>query len=431
MTRRVVVTGIGVTSAFGVGRTSLVAGLESGEPRLTPPPGLLAEVPPGLGGQLDLPRKQYRNYFDPRVLRMSTMTRQTTLGCVACGDLLRDAGCPAEPAEHPDKGAYLGSFIVPPAFKKQFVAMKLLSHRPDGEEAGWVLDDAKLDQAMKKASAFDFLRALPNMPSSHLSIQLGYQGPACTYLGSDSSGMQAIAMAVGAILTGSADAMVAGGAFDPFQEVHLSWQQQRGLWSGDQRVLPFGEGRTGTLPGEGSALLYLEELEHARSRGANIYAELIGYGASCDGPHITAPDPEGHGAVLAMQRCLDGAEVNPEDIDYINAHGTSTQLGDIAETGAIKRVFGDHATSGLMVSSTKSSTGHLLGASGGVELVATAMAIHKGVVPATLNLENPDEQCDLDYVPLTPREVDIKMALSNSFGFGGHNACLILKKFEG
>ena len=182
---------------------------------------------------------------------------------------------------------------------------------------------------------------------------------------------------------------------------------------------------------QGAGVVIAEELEHATARGARIYAELTGYGSSADGYHITAPDPEGHGAVLAMQRCLDGAGVNPEDIDYINAHGTSTQLGDIAETGAIKRVFGDHATSGLMVYSTKSSTGHLLGASGGVELIATALAIHEGVVPATLNLENPDEQCDLDYVPLTPREVEVKMALSNSFGFGGHNACLILKKFEG
>ena len=344
MTRRVVVTGIGVTSAFGVGRTSLVAGLESGEPRLTPPPGLLAEVPPGLGGQLDLPRKQYRNYFDPRVLRMSTMTRQTTLGCGACGDLLRDAGCPAEPAEHPDKGAYLGSFIVPPAFKKQFVAMKLLSHRPDGEEAGWVLDDTKLDQAMKKASAFDFLRALPNMPSSHLSIQLGYQGPACTYLGSDSSGMQAIAMAVGAILTGSADAMVAGGAFDPFQEVHLSWQQQRGLWSGDQRVLPFGEGRTGTLPGEGSALLYLEELEHAKARGATILAEVLGYGQRFVTP---GADDEVEVRADALRAAL--PEGSP---DWIGPLGLGHPHLDLLEAQAYARAFGDPLEQAGVVTAT-------------------------------------------------------------------------------
>ena len=342
MTRRVVVTGIGVASAFGVGRASLVAGLETGEPRLTPPPGLLAEVPPGLGGQLDLPRKEYRNYFDPRVLRMSTMTRQTTLGCVACGDLLKDAGCPAEPAEHPDKGAYLGSFIVPPAFKKQFVAMKLLSRRPDGEETGWVLDDAKLDQAMKKASAFDFLRALPNMPSSHLSIQLGYQGPACTYLGSDSSGMQAIAMAVGAILSGNADTMVAGGAFDPFQEVHLSWQQQRGMWSSDQRVLPYGEGRTGTLPGEGSALLMLEELETAKARGATILAEVLGFGQ-----RFVTPGSQDEVEVRADALKAALPEGSP---DWIGPAGLGHAHLDKLEAQAYAQAFGDDLAQAGVVS---------------------------------------------------------------------------------
>jgi 3-oxoacyl-[acyl-carrier-protein] synthase II len=156
----------------------------------------------------------------------------------------------------------------------------------------------------------------------------------------------------------------------------------------------------------------------------------VGYGASGDAHHITAPDPEGGGATLAMKRCLEDGQVNADDVDYINAHGTSTQLGDLAETGAVKQVFGQHAAEGLVVSSTKSATGHLLGASGGVEIIASAMAIKNGVIPPTLNLENPDEGCDLDYCPLTPREMDIKIALSNSFGFGGHNACLLIRKMQ-
>ena len=276
--RRVVVTGIGVATALGVGREALVRGLSSQASVFAPLEGRLGLVSPGSGAVLDLPRKEYKNWFDPRVLRLSTMTRQTTLGCIACGALLRDAGCAPDGTAHLDKGAYLGSFILPPDLRKQFIATQLLAHRPDGEPTGWLLDDAGLATAMKKASAFDFLRALPNMPSSHLSIQTGYQGPACTYLGSDSSGLQAIIMAVGAIRSGLADAMVAGGAFCPFQEVHLTWQGQRGLWSSDGRVRPFAADATGTLPGEGAGLLYLEELEAAQARGATILAEVTGAG---------------------------------------------------------------------------------------------------------------------------------------------------------
>jgi len=175
----------------------------------------------------------------------------------------------------------------------------------------------------------------------------------------------------------------------------------------------------------------LEELEHARKRGAPIYAELIGYGCTGDGYHISAPDPDGEGAEKAMRRAMEDGRVAPEQVDYINAHGTSTVLGDLAETIAVKKAFGGHATNGLQISSTKSSTGHLLGASGGVELVATALAIKYGVLPATQNLEEPGEGCDLDYVPKTPREAKIQVALSNSFGFGGHNACLLLRRFMG
>lgn len=276
MTRRVVITAVGLASPFGVGRRPFMEGLASGGSALVPLDGLLGAVPPGRGAELDLPVKEYRHWFDTRLLRLSTMTRQTTLGCVACGDLLNEAGLEAG-GEHPDKGCYLGSFIVPPSFTKQARAVRFLSHRPAGEDTGWVLDDDQLALAMKKASAFDFLRALPNMPSSHLSIQTGYQGPTCTYLGSDSSGMQAIIMAVGAIRSGLADAMVAGGAFCPFQEVHLAWQAQRGLWT-DGDVRPYCEGATGTLPGEGAALVYLEERGSALARGATILGEVTGIG---------------------------------------------------------------------------------------------------------------------------------------------------------
>ena len=424
MTRRVVVTGIGVASAFGVGRESLVTGLEAGEPRLTPLPGLMAEVPPGLGGQLDLPRKEYRDYFDVRVLRLSTMTRQTTLGCIACGDLLQDAGCPEEPAEHPDKGAYLGSFIVPPAYKKQFVAMRLLSHRPEGEPTGWVLDDSKLDQAMKKASAFDFLRALPNMPSSHLSIQTGFQGPACTYLGSDTSGLQAIVMGTGTILSGNAEAMVAGGAFDPFQEVHLSWQQQRGMWSGDRRVLPFGAQRSGTLPGEGAALLYLEELETARARGATILAEIVGFAHRFVTPgHQDEVDVR----VEALRAAL--PEGSP---DWIGpsalGHGTLDRL----EAQAYEQAFGRDALKGAGVVSAVPLVGFTGPAAGPLNLVGALLAAMGVCTPARSNPGDADPDCAPlgDGLARAGRTGTGAVVVGSSFSLDGVHGALALRVGE-
>jgi 3-oxoacyl-[acyl-carrier-protein] synthase II len=190
---------------------------------------------------------------------------------------------------------------------------------------------------------------------------------------------------------------------------------------------PFDRRRDGFVLSEGAGIVVLEEYEAAKRRGARVYAEITGFGMSGDGLHIVQPDPEGRGAAAAMREMLEEARAAPETVDYINAHGTATPLGDIAETKAIKAVFGDHARK-LAISSTKSSIGHLLGASGGVEFIASALAIRDQIAPPTINLEEPDPQCDLDYVPLKPREMKIDRAASNSFGFGGHNACLLLQK---
>jgi 3-oxoacyl-[acyl-carrier-protein] synthase II len=191
---------------------------------------------------------------------------------------------------------------------------------------------------------------------------------------------------------------------------------------------PFDKDRDGFVLSEGAGILVLEELEHARKRGARIYAELIGYGASADAYNITAPCPDGSGAAHAMQLALKDAKTNPDEVQYVNAHGTSTPLGDEAETKALKQVFGEHARK-LAISSTKSMLGHLLGASGGVELIATAMSVYRGVVHPTINYETPDPNCDLDYVPNVARQLKVRRAISNSFGFGGHNACLVLGAF--
>jgi len=190
---------------------------------------------------------------------------------------------------------------------------------------------------------------------------------------------------------------------------------------------PFDRDRDGFVLSEGAGIVVLEESEHAKRRGANACAELIGFGMSGDGTHIVQPDPEGKGAASAMQQMLHDASAEPDSVEYINAHGTGTPLGDIAETKAVKAVFGDHARR-LVISSTKSSIGHLLGASGGVEFIATVLAIRDQVAPPTINLENPDPECDLDYAPLEPRQMPIRRAACNSFGFGGHNACLLLQK---
>lgn len=370
----VVVTAWSATSAFGAGREPLTSGLAAGAPAFTDLEGTLALVPPGRGGVLDLPRKEFRNWFDTRVLRLSTMTRQTTLGCIACGDLMRQEGL--EPGDgHPDHGAYLGSFIVPPEFRKQAIAMRLLSHRPEGADTGYVLDDGKLDVAMKKASAFDFLRALPNMPSSHLSIQTGFQGPACTYLGSDSSGMQAIVMAAGAIRSRLAEGMVAGGAFCPFQEVHLAWQGQRGLWSDEGVAKPYAADRDGTVPGEGSALLFLESRRAAEARGATILGTVLGWSQRVGVPGddelairvdtLKAALPDGTPDWIAP------SGLGHPGLDRLEALAYRQAFGDLSDAGAVTLVpqvgFSGPAAAPLNLTAA-------LAAAGGAETARTDVA---------------------------------------------------------
>jgi 3-oxoacyl-[acyl-carrier-protein] synthase II len=194
---------------------------------------------------------------------------------------------------------------------------------------------------------------------------------------------------------------------------------------------PFDAGRDGFVMGEGAGVMVLEELEHARRRGAKIYCELAGYGLSSDAYHMTSPPPGGEGAVRCMQMALNKAGLNADEVDYVNAHGTSTGMGDICETKAIKTLFGERAKKGLLVSSSKSMTGHMLGAAGSVELAICVMAMKEGIVPPTINLDNPDPECDLDYVPHVAREAKVRVCVNNSFGFGGHNATLIAKEFTG
>ena len=277
---------------------------------------------------------------------------------------------------------------------------------------------------------------IANISSGMVSMEYNLRGPNMCIVTACATSNHNIGEAWRMIKFGDADAFIAGGSESTICPMGLAgFGNMKALSMRNEEPekasRPFDVDRDGFVMGEGAGVVVIEELEHAQKRGARIYAELTGYGVSADAYHLTSPHPEGDGARRCMEMAIKHAGVEPEEIDYVNAHGTSTGLGDICETKAIKRVFGDYAKSGLIVSSTKSMTGHLLGAAGGVELAACVKAIGEGVVPPTINLDDADELCDLDYVPHTARQLEVKRALTNSFGFGGHNASLIVEKFVG
>ncbi len=283
-----------------------------------------------------------------------------------------------------------------------------------------------------KVSPFFIPMMISDMTSGYVSIALNLRGPNYTTVSACSSGGNAIADAFLLIRSGLADGVVTGGteaAITPmsFAGFCSAKAMSRRNDEPTKASRPFDRDRDGFVMGEGAGILMLEELEHARRRGATILAEIVGVGLTGDAYHMTSPAPNGEGAVRAMKMALDVAGMKPEDVGYINAHGTSTQLNDASETAAIKRVFGDHART-LMVSSTKSMVGHLLGAAAAVELVLCTLAFRDGIVPPTINLEHPDPECDLDYVPNVARRATVDVALSNSFGFGGHNSSIIIRR---
>ena len=291
-----------------------------------------------------------------------------------------------------------------------------------------------LEKGPRRVSPFFIPMMIPDIVPGHLSMKYGFMGPNFSTVSACASASHGIGVGYMHIVYGDADAMIVGGSEAVMTEMSFAgFSNMKALSSRndapEKASRPFDKERDGFVIGEGAGILILEELEHARKRGANIYAELAGYGFTGDAHHITAPHPEGKGAVLAMKRALEVAGLNPEDVDYINAHGTSTPPNDRTETKAVKTLFKDHAHK-LAMSSNKSMIGHLLGASGAVEGVAAVLSVSKGMMPPTMNYEVPDPDCDLDYVPNKAREANIQAELSNYFGFGGHNVCLCLKKFE-
>ena len=292
-----------------------------------------------------------------------------------------------------------------------------------------------LERGPDRVNPFSIPEIIPNMGAAWVSMQLGTQGPLSSQCTACAASNMAIGDGLDAIRLGRADVMLCGGTEAPVTEVGIAgFSAMRALSrrnddpEGASR--PFDSGRDGFVMGEAGAVVVLEELEHAKARGAKIYAELLGYGVSSDARHITEPDPSGVNPARAMTMAFRDASVEPDEIDYINAHGTSTPLGDAAETRVIKLALGEENARNTPVSSTKGATGHCLGAAGAVEAMFSILAVERGVLPPTINYEDPDPECDLDYIPNESREADVRTSVSNSFGFGGHNATVVFRRFE-
>ncbi len=328
------------------------------------------------------------------------MSRFVQFAMVATREALEGSGLQVTEANRDRVGVIVGSAIG---------GLEMI------EEAHTILKE----RGPSRISPFTVPMMIADMGAGQISIAVGARGPNFCTVSACSSGAHAIGEAFETIRRGDATAAFCASRAVSTRDIEPSRASR-----------PFDLERDGFVMGEGAGILILEELESARKRGAPIIAEIVGYGATADAGHITAPDPVGAGAAQAMKRTLAKARVAPEDVSYINAHGTATQLGDVAETLAFKDIFGDAAYR-IPISSTKSMLGHLLGAAGSVEAVIAVKAVEEGVAPPTINLEHPDPQCDLDYIPEGARELDIKLALSNSFGFGGHNASLLFKQFRG
>jgi 3-oxoacyl-[acyl-carrier-protein] synthase II len=409
MKRRVVVTGLGVVTSLGRAVETFWDRVVRGESGVGPislfdVTGYRVQF----GGQVPWePEKE--DIAGPKELKR--LDRFTQFAIASAKDAVADSGIDFSKEEPFRCGVVIGSGI-------------------GGLWEFEVQEERLLHKGIDKVSPFTIPKLMVNSASGHVSSLYGIKGPNFAVATACASAANSIGSALRAIQYGDADVMVTGGSEAALTPIGLAgFQNMRALsFRGDapqQASRPFDADRDGFVLAEGAGVVVLEELEHARARGARIYGELMGYGASGDAGHITQPDEEGRGAAQAMAMALRDAAINPDAVQYINAHGTSTPLGDKAETAAVKKVFGEHARK-VAVSSTKSQLGHTLGASGGIELVVCALTVSRGVISPTINLDTPDPACDLDYTPKVAREARVDVAMSNSFGFGGHNASLVL-----
>lgn len=411
--RRVVITGMGGVTPLGNDWASTWEGLKAGKSGIAPIQGMDAsDFVCKIGGEV----REYdpKPFFgNPKEARR--VDRYTALAMGAAKMAMADSGVDPEQVDKTRVGVMVGSGIGG-------LATLETNHT------------ACLNKGPSRVSPFTIPMMISNIASGLISMEYGFGGPNMSIVTACATANNSVGEAWRMIKFGDADMFIAGGSEASFTPMGLAgFGNMKALSTRNDEPTrasrPFDVGRDGFVMGEGSGVVIIEELEHAKARGATIYAELAGYGVSADAYHMSAPSPDGKGPARAMAMALKHAGLNPEDITYLNAHGTSTPQGDIAETKAMKIAFGDYAKNGLMVSSTKSMTGHLLGAAGAVELAASVMAVKEGIVPPTINLEDQDPECDLDYVPNESREVEVQAAMSNGFGFGGHNATLVVKKF--
>ncbi|MCR4420721.1 MAG: beta-ketoacyl-ACP synthase II [Clostridia bacterium] len=413
MKRRVVITGVGVISPVGTGKEKFWEALKAGRSGIGPVTRFKADdFPTQIAGEV----KDFdpNNFLEKKDIKR--MDRFAQYAVAATKMAVTDSGLDLDHTDRERAGVILGTGI-------------------GGTETFEEQHQVLLERGPNRISPFFIPMMIANMGAAQVAIMLGLKGPNFTVVNACAASANALGSALRTLQNGEAEVVISGGAEASVTPMALGGFCAMKALSArnhepERASRPFDRLRDGFVLAEGAGILVLETLEHALARGARIYAELAGYGCTCDAYHITAPAPDGEAAARAIRLALQDAAVSPEEVDYINAHGTSTELNDRLETEAIKKVFGTRARE-VAISSNKSMIGHLLGAAGAVELIATALTILEGVVPPTINYENPDPECDLDYVPNAARRLDVKVAVSNSLGFGGHNVALVLRQYRG
>ena len=411
MEKRVVITGLGAISPIGNNVNDLWDGIQNGKCGIEE---IKAFDTTNFKTKLGAEVKEYDplNYFEAK--QAKRLDRVSQFAIIAAREAFEDSGITKENTDFERVGIYVGSGIG------GFTTIQNQC-------------ETNFEKGNSRVSPMFIPMGICNMPAGNIAIDLGLKGESLAIVTACASSTHSIGEAYRSIKHGYQDVIFAGGSEASMCEVAVAgFENMKALSSATDKnraSIPFDKERSGFVMGEGAGIVVLEELDHAIKRGAKIYAEIIGYGASSDAYHITSPDPEATGAIRAMKNAINDANVKPQDVDYINAHGTSTHLNDSIETSAIKGALGE-ASSNVKVSSTKGNTGHLLGAAGVIEAIITTKAIENRLVPPTINYKVPDEQCDLNIVPNKAIEQVINVAMSNSLGFGGHNATVIFKKFE-
>jgi len=411
-TKRVVVTGVGMITPLGIGVQESWNGLLAGRSGIRKITHFDASnFPTQIAGEVE--GFSAEDYIEPKEIKK--MDRFIHLAVAVASMSLADSGLKITEENAERVGVTVGSGMG---------GLHAIEH----------YHSVLLEKGPKRITPFFIPMLIVNLAAGQVSIRAGAKGPNSAVATACATGSHSIGDAFKIIQRGDADAMIAGGTESVITPLGIGgFNAMKALSTRndepEKASRPFDINRDGFIMGEGAGIVILELLENALDRGAKIYAELIGYGMTADAYHITSPSPGGEGAARCMKMALKDGRIDPLDVNYINAHGTSTKYGDELETHAVKTVFGEHAYK-IAVSSTKSMTGHLLGAAGGVEAVITVLSVHNNIVPPTINLDNPDPECDLDYVPHKSREMNVEYGLSNSFGFGGTNACLLFKKFR-